>query len=89
MHQVVTQGIERKAIFKYDMDREDFIERLSRLLQEMDADAIGRYLGIKEKDLARPTAWRPGGLVMTRNCLQPPKRYKENSKIINIETTSL
>ena len=65
---IVIRGFERKAIFKDDTDREDFIERLSRLLQEMDADAIGRYrslsaaiaaacryLGIEEKELARPT----------------------------------
>ena len=43
LHHIVIRGIERKAIFKDDTDREDFIERLSRLLQEMDADAIGRY----------------------------------------------
>ena len=60
------RGIERKAILEDDTDREDFIERHSSLLQEMDADAIGRYrslsaviaaacryLGIEEKELAR------------------------------------
>jgi hypothetical protein len=31
---MVIRWIERKAIFKDDTDREDFIERLSRLLQE-------------------------------------------------------
>ena len=43
LHHIVMRGIERKALFKDDTDREDFIERLSNLLQEMDADATGRY----------------------------------------------
>ena len=34
LHHIVIRGIERKAIFKDDTDREDFIERLSSLLQE-------------------------------------------------------
>ena len=29
LHHIVIRGIERKAIFKDDTDREDFIERLS------------------------------------------------------------
>ena len=34
LHRIVIRGIERKAIFKDDTDLEDFIERLSSLLQE-------------------------------------------------------
>jgi putative transposase len=34
LHHIVIRGIEGKAIFKDDTDREDFIERLSSLLQE-------------------------------------------------------
>ena len=34
LHHIVIRGIERKAIFKEDTDREDFVERLSSLLQE-------------------------------------------------------
>ena len=33
LHHIVIRGIERKAIFKDDTDREDFFERLSSLLQ--------------------------------------------------------
>lgn len=36
LHHIVIRGIERKAIFEDDQDREDFLERLSRLLQEID-----------------------------------------------------
>ncbi len=35
LHHMVIRGIERKAIFEDDKDREDFLERLSGLLQEM------------------------------------------------------
>ena len=34
LHHIVIRGIERKAIFEDDDDREDFIDRLSGLLQE-------------------------------------------------------
>ncbi|MGB5617233.1 MAG: hypothetical protein WBM78_10360 [Desulfobacterales bacterium] len=57
LHHVVTQGIERKAIFKDDTDREDFIERLSKLLQEMDADAIGRYRSVLGHRRCVPLSW--------------------------------
>ena len=34
LHHIVIRGIEGKAIFKDDTDREDFTERLSRRLKE-------------------------------------------------------
>ena len=34
LHHTVIRGIERKAIFKDDTNREDFVERLSNLLQK-------------------------------------------------------
>ena len=34
LHHIVIRGVERKAIFKDNTDREDFIERLSSLRQE-------------------------------------------------------
>ena len=43
LHHIVIQGIDSKAIFEDDKDREAFLERLSRLLQEMDADTIRRH----------------------------------------------
>jgi hypothetical protein len=47
LHHIIVMGIERKAIFENDKDREDFIERLSRLLEETDADAIDRYRSVR------------------------------------------
>ncbi|MFZ0611866.1 MAG: transposase [Desulfobacterales bacterium] len=35
LHHIIIRGIERKAIFEDDRDREDFIDRLSDPLQEM------------------------------------------------------
>ena len=43
LHHIVIRGIEGKAIFEDDHDREDFLGRLSRLLQEMDAGIIRRH----------------------------------------------
>ena len=57
LHHIVIRGIEGKAIFKDDTDREDFIERLSRLLQEMDADAIGRYRSVRGHRRCVPLSW--------------------------------
>jgi hypothetical protein len=62
LHRIGIRGIESKAIFKDDKDRVDFIERLSNLLQEMDAFAIGPVRGhrrcvplswYRKKELAR------------------------------------
>ena len=57
LHRIVIRGIERKAIFKDVKDREDFIERLSSLLQEMDADAIGRYRSVRGYRHCVPLSW--------------------------------
>ncbi len=34
LHHIVVRGIERRAIFEDEKDREDFLERLSGLIQE-------------------------------------------------------
>ena len=57
LHHIVIRGIERKAVFKDDTDREDFIERHSSLLQEMDADAIGRYRSVRGHRRCVPLSW--------------------------------
>jgi hypothetical protein len=68
LHYIVLRGVERKAILKDDMDREDFVERLSRLLQEMDAFAIRSVSGHRR---CVPLSWHrrvmkcPSGLLQT------------------------
>ena len=34
LHHIIIRGIERRAIFRDDFDRENFLERLSRLISE-------------------------------------------------------
>jgi len=69
LHHIVIQGVERKAIFKDNTDQEDFIDRLSNLLQEMDADAIGRYRSVRGPRRRSPLPWHrrvmkwPAGLM--------------------------
>ena len=44
LHHVMVRGIERRRIFESDRDREDFLDRLGRIIQEGGADrktAIG------------------------------------------------
>ena len=57
LRHIVIRGIEGKAIFKDDTDREDFIERHSSLLQEMDADAIGRYRSVRGHRRCELLSW--------------------------------
>jgi len=57
LHRIVIRGAERKAIFKDGTDREDFIERLSSLLQEMDVDTIGRYRSVRGHRRCVPLSW--------------------------------
>ena len=47
LHHMVMRGIESKPIFKDVTDREDLIDRLSSLLQEMDADTTRRHRSIR------------------------------------------
>ncbi|MGB5618547.1 MAG: hypothetical protein WBM78_17020 [Desulfobacterales bacterium] len=57
LHHIIIQGIDSKAIFEDDKDRDAFIERLSKLLQEMDADAIGRYRSVRGHRRCVPLSW--------------------------------
>ncbi len=41
LHHTIISGIERKAIFKDDSDRENFLERLSGLLSESKTGCYG------------------------------------------------
>ena len=44
LHHIIIRGIERRAIFEDDKDREDFIERLSNLLPETETPCYARAL---------------------------------------------
>ena len=57
LHHIVIRGIDGKAIFENDKDREDLIDTLSSLLQEMDADAIRRYRSVRGHRRCVPLSW--------------------------------
>ena len=40
LQHVIVRGIERRKIFRTDIDRTDFVERLSKLLEETDTDCF-------------------------------------------------
>ena len=71
MHHIVIRGIESKAIFKDDTDWEDFIERLSSLLQEMvcgcnrPVSICPRSLPLRAVILAPKRRNWPAGLMQT------------------------
>jgi hypothetical protein len=54
LHHIVIQEIDSKAIFEGDKDREAFLEKLSRLLQEMDADTLRRLRPIRAERCRLP-----------------------------------
>jgi hypothetical protein len=43
-HRIIVRGIERKAIFKDDTDRENFLDRLSAIVSESETGCYGWVL---------------------------------------------
>ena len=66
LHHIVIRGIEGKAIFKDDTDREDFIERLSSLLQEMATPCYAWALMTNHVHLLLRTGSVPIASIMRR-----------------------
>jgi len=66
LHHIVIRGIEGKAIFKGDTDREDFIERLSSLLQETATPCYAWALMTNHVHLLLRTGSVPIASVMRR-----------------------
>jgi REP element-mobilizing transposase RayT len=66
VHHVVVRGIERKGIFKDDKDREDFIERLSDLLQEKPTPCYAWALMTNHVHLLLRTGEVPIASIMRR-----------------------
>ena len=44
LHHIIIRGIERKAIFKDNADRANFVERLSRIILETETGCYGWVL---------------------------------------------
>jgi REP-associated tyrosine transposase len=66
LHHIVIRGIERRGIFEDDKDREDFIERLSGLLQETTTPCYAWALMTNQVHLLLRTGGVPIASIMRR-----------------------
>ncbi|MBW1776747.1 MAG: transposase [Deltaproteobacteria bacterium] len=66
LHHILTRGIEQRKIFEDDKDREDFLERLSRLVQEMGTVCYGWALMTNHVHLLLRTGTAPIASLMRR-----------------------
>jgi len=66
LHHIIIRGIERKAIFKDDSDRENFLERLSALLSESKTGCYGWALMTTHVHMILKTGLSPLATVMRR-----------------------
>jgi REP element-mobilizing transposase RayT len=66
LHHIIIRGIERKAIFKDDSDRENFLERLSALLSESKTGCYGWALMTNHVHMIFKTGLSPVATVMRR-----------------------
>ena len=66
LHHVLIRGIERKKIFKDDADRENFLDRLGRILAETSTACYGWALLPNHVHLLLRTGTVPIGTVMAR-----------------------
>ena len=72
LHHIIIRGIERRAIFRDDRDRERFLERLESVLVETSTPCYAwalllrswavRELGVSLTDLARRLGMSPAGV---------------------------
>ena len=66
LHHIIIRGIEGKAIFKDDSDRENFLERLSALLSESRTGCYGWALMTNHVHMIFKTGLSPVATVMRR-----------------------
>ena len=66
LHHIVVRGIERRAIFEDDKDREDFLDRLSNLLPETETPRYARALMTNHVHLFLRTGIIPISSIMRR-----------------------
>ena len=66
LHHILIRGIEKRGIFKDDKDREDFLERLSKLLQELVTPCYAWALMTNHVHLLLRTGTVPIASVMRR-----------------------
>ena len=66
LHHIIVRGIERKAIFKDDSDRENFLDRLSAIVSESETGCYGCALMTNHVHMILKTGLSPVSTVMRR-----------------------
>ena len=66
LHHIIVRGIERKAIFKDDSDRENFLDRLSAIVSESETGCYGWALMTNHVHMILKTGLSPVSTVMRR-----------------------
>ncbi|MEJ2285113.1 MAG: transposase, partial [Desulfobacterales bacterium] len=66
LHHIIIRGIERKAIFKDDKDRSNFIERLDYLVSESETGCFAWVLMTNHVHLLLKTGLAPIATLMRR-----------------------
>ena len=66
LHHIIIRGIERKAIFKDDTDRENFVERLGKNISETDTGCYAWVFMTNHVHMLLRTGLAPIATVMRR-----------------------
>ena len=66
LQHIIIRGIERKAIFKDDSDRDNFLDRLSALVSESETGCYGWAIMTNHVHLLLKTGLSPVATVMRR-----------------------
>ncbi|MGV7222772.1 MAG: transposase [Nitrospinales bacterium] len=66
LHHIIVRGIERKAIFKDDSDRENFLDRLGVIVSESETGFYGWALMTNHVHMILKTGLSPMATVMRR-----------------------
>ena len=66
LHHIITRGIERKAIFKDNADRKNFVERLGRIFSETGTGCYAWVLMTSHVHMLLKTGTTPIATIMRR-----------------------
>jgi len=66
LHHIIIRGIERKAVFKDSADRDNFLERLGRIITETDTGCYAWVLMTNHIHILMKTGLTPIATVMRR-----------------------
>ncbi|MCF8070724.1 MAG: transposase [Desulfobacterales bacterium] len=85
LHHIIIRGIERKAIFKDDADKDSFIERLGSILNETETPCYAWVLMTNHVHLLMKTGYVPIATIMRRlltgYAQQFNRKYKRHGQL--------